>query len=87
MSSLLVNINLISICLRLLKNLNTNSERDGDYIDNLRIKHVTATVFCFCFDVAGNVHIILLLNSQLNKSYNLMQLPECFDVRDQKIVI
>ena len=45
MSSFLVNINLISICLRLLINLNTTSERDDDYIDKLRSKHVTATVF------------------------------------------
>ena len=83
MSSFMVNINLISICLRLPINLNTTSESDGDYIDNLRSKHVTATVF---FDVADNVvYIILLLISQLNKCYNLIQLPECLDVRDKRI--
>ena len=43
---------------------------------------MTATVF---FDVANNVlYIILLLNSQLTKSYNLIQLPECLDFRDKK---
>ena len=82
MSSFLVNMNSISICLRLLINLNTTSESDGNYKDNLRSRHVTATVF---FDVADNVvYIILLLISKLNKCYNLIQLPECLDVRDKE---
>ena len=49
------------ICLRLLINLNSTSETSGDYIDNLRSKHVTATVL---FDEKDNVVcIVLLLNS------------------------
>ena len=44
-SSFLVNMNLILICRRLLINLKSTSESSGDYTDNLRSKHVTATVF------------------------------------------
>ena len=74
MSSFLVNMIFILICPRLLINVNSTSESGSDYIDNLRSKHVTATAF---YDVADNVvYIILLLNCQLNKYYNLTQLPE-----------
>ena len=45
MSSFLVNMIFISICLPLLIDLNSTSESSNDYIDNLRSKHVTATVF------------------------------------------
>ena len=69
MSSFLVNM-FILICIPLLINLNSTSESSGDYIDNLRSKHITATMF---FDVADDVvSIMLLLNSQLNKCYNLI---------------
>ena len=82
MSSFLVNMNLISACLRLLINLSSPSESSGDYIDDLRGKQVTASLFV---DVTDNVvYIILLLNSQLNKCYDLIQLPECLDFRDKK---
>ena len=77
-------MNFILICLRLLINLNSTSESSGDCKGNLRRKHVTATVFS---DVADNVvYIILLLNSQSNKCYNLIQLPECLNFRDKKLV-
>ena len=82
MSSFSVSMNFILICLWLLINLNSTSGSSGDYINNLKSKHVTTAVFS---DVADNVvYIILLLNSQLNKCYNLIQLPECLDFRDKK---
>ena len=73
MSSFLVNMNFTLICLWLLINLNSTSESTGDYKDNLRSKHVTATE---CLDVAGNVgYIIPLLNSELNKCYTVSENP------------
>ena len=70
----------ILIYLRLLINLNSTSECCGDYVHNLRSKHVI-------FYAADNVvFLILFLKSQLHKCYNLIQLPECLDFRDKKIV-
>ena len=63
MSSFLINTNFILICSQLLINLNSISESSGDYIDKMRIKHVTTTVF---YDVTDDVvYIILLFDSQL----------------------
>ena len=58
MSSFLVNMNFILICLQVLKNLDSTSDYSRNYIDNLRSKHVTATVF---LDVEDNAAYIILL--------------------------
>ena len=55
MSSFLVNINFILIYLGLVINLNSTSGSNGDYINNLRSKQATATVF---FDVTDNKHLL-----------------------------
>ena len=82
-SSFLINMNFILICLQLLINLNSTSDSIGDYIDNLRSYSDSYSVFDV-FDVLVVYITILLLNFQLNKCNNLIPLPECLDLRNKK---
>ena len=47
MSSFLVNMNFILVCFLAADKLELHFPNSGDYIDNLRSKHVAVTVFFF----------------------------------------